>query len=60
MSIFAIIAVIVKLFRQHNYWCPECGSSGKNHYMTNYDAMWHEGDIYCSLCDTFVRYYDAG
>ena len=40
--------------------CPKCGSAPDKHELLNYDAMWHEGDIYCRLCDTFVRSYDAG
>lgn len=40
--------------------CPKCGSAPDKHVMHNYDPKWHEGDIYCGICDTFVRYYDAG
>lgn len=40
--------------------CPECGSPPSDHEVRNYDMMWHEGDIHCSKCNTFVRYYDAG
>ncbi len=38
--------------------CPECGS--KSTRMENYSMMWHEGDIVCNDCDTYVRGFDAG
>lgn len=40
--------------------CPECDSAPENHELRNYSMMWHEGDIHCGKCGTFVRYYDAG
>ncbi len=40
--------------------CKKCGSKPKDHYMTNYDMMWHEGDVYCSKCGAYVRMWDAG
>lgn len=38
--------------------CPECG--GTDTRMENYSAMWHEADIVCNKCHTFVRSWDAG
>lgn len=40
--------------------CPKCGSAPSEHEVKNYDMMWHEGDVHCKRCDTFVRYWDAG
>jgi hypothetical protein len=40
--------------------CPKCGADPSHYEMRNYSMMWHEGDIYCTLCDTFIRYFDAG
>lgn len=38
--------------------CPECHSDKVT--LLNYDMKWHNGDIVCSLCGTYVRGYDAG
>ena len=40
--------------------CPKCGSDPSKREVRNYSMMWHEGDVYCVLCDTFVRDFDAG
>lgn len=40
--------------------CPNCNADPSTHVMKNYSMMWHEGDIYCGKCDTYVRGYDAG
>jgi len=40
--------------------CPKCDSAPEKHRMENYDSMWHEADIYCNICNEFVRYWDAG
>jgi len=40
--------------------CPECNSAPSNHRLENYSAMWHEGDVYCNQCNSFVRDWDAG
>ena len=26
----------------------------------NYDMMWHDGDVHCADCGTYIRMYDAG
>lgn len=39
--------------------CPNCGSSPREHKLVNFDPMFRDGDIHCSLCNTFVRGYDA-
>lgn len=44
--------------RQHDNTCPEC--SGTKTRMENYDMMWHEADIVCDGCDTYIRMWDAG
>lgn len=38
--------------------CPVCLS--KNLEVRNYDMAWHDGDIYCKDCGTYVRRFDAG
>lgn len=40
--------------------CPKCGSPPSDHELRNYSMMWHEGDIHCVKCETFVRSFDAG
>jgi transcription elongation factor Elf1 len=40
--------------------CPKCGSESSRHEVRNYDMMWHDGDVYCKDCGTYVRGYDAG
>jgi len=44
--------------RKHDNTCPECG--GTELRMENYDMMWHEADLVCQACDTYVRMWDAG
>lgn len=46
------------LYNQHRNSCPQCGS--ENTKVENYDAMWHDGDLVCQDCGTFVRGWDAG
>lgn len=38
--------------------CKKCGSL-KTH-VENYSMMWHDGDVICDNCDSYVRSYDAG
>lgn len=38
--------------------CPKCGSG--NTSVHNYSMMWHDGDVICDDCGTYVRGYDAG
>jgi uncharacterized Zn finger protein (UPF0148 family) len=38
--------------------CPKCG--GSNFEVRNYDLMWHDGEVWCTDCDVYVRGYDAG
>lgn len=41
--------------------CPKCGDDNPDHReMRNYSMMWHEGDIHCTNCGAFIRYFDAG
>ena len=44
--------------RKHDNTCPECG--GTKLRLENYDMMWHDGDLVCEACDTYVRMWDAG
>jgi hypothetical protein len=44
-------------FHEH---CPKCGADPSKHEVRNYSMMWHEGDVYCLMCNTFVRSFDAG
>ena len=39
--------------------CPECLENGVG-VLENYDPMWHDGDINCKQCGTYIRMYDAG
>lgn len=38
--------------------CPKCGC--KKIKLKNYSMMWHDGDVHCAKCDTFIRFWDAG
>ena len=40
--------------------CPKCDSSPDHREMRNYSITWHDGDIHCTICGTFVRSFDAG
>jgi len=44
--------------RTHDNTCSECG--GTELRMENYSMMWHDGDLVCETCDTYVRMWDAG
>lgn len=46
------------VFRTVFNTCPECGS--ENHRVENYSMAWHDGDVVCNNCDTYIRAYDAG
>lgn len=49
--------VVNSILHKH---CPKCGSSPRRHEIRNYSMMWHDGDIHCIDCGTYVRGYDAG
>ena len=38
--------------------CPECGSDDST--VVDYDPMWHDGDVVCNRCNTYIRAWDAG
>lgn len=40
------------------YMCSRC-ACGKTE-IRNYDAMWHDGQVHCKDCGTYIREYDAG
>jgi len=40
--------------------CPECGALPQEHEVRNYDVVMRDGDVYCTACGAFVRYYDVG
>lgn len=39
--------------------CPKCNSTPDKHELRNFDRRFRDGDIHCSLCNTYVRGYDA-
>lgn len=47
------------LMGRHKH-CPTCNSPPSAHELRNYNFSFHDGDIHCSLCGTYVRDYDAG
>lgn len=44
----------------NNKHCHNCGGCPKFQEVKNHSLMWHDGDIFCTLCDTFIREFDAG
>lgn len=44
---------------QYSANCPNCGAESKFHEVRDYSAMWHDGDVYCLKCGSYVRRYDA-
>lgn len=40
--------------------CPKCGAGPEKWEVRDYNLLWHDGDIYCTVCETFIRMYDAG
>lgn len=50
-----------KFFSYGNHkHCPKCNSSPDRHELRNYNMMWHDGDVHCIDCGTYVRMWDAG
>lgn len=47
-----------RLARMERNRCPKCG--GTECHVENYDMTWHDGDVVCNACDTYVRGFDAG
>jgi hypothetical protein len=39
--------------------CPKCGQTDRL-TVRNYDLMWHDGEVWCTRCEVYVRGYDAG
>ena len=40
--------------------CPTCGSDFRKWRVVDYNEIWRDGKVICSVCDTFIRDYDAG
>ncbi len=40
--------------------CPKCGAPPSRQKVRNYDPDFLDGDVYCTVCGSFVRHYDAG
>jgi len=40
--------------------CPNCGATPDKWTVENYDPMWRDGDVVCTVCRTRIRGYDAG
>jgi hypothetical protein len=40
--------------------CPKCGADPDHQEIRNYNMAFHDGDIHCTKCGTYVRAYDAG
>jgi hypothetical protein len=38
--------------------CPHCGAPPADQEVRNYDAIWGDGDVYCTKCDQRVRSWD--
>lgn len=49
---------VFKRWAAHRNKCPECGS--KSVSVKDYNPMWQDGNLVCDICQTFVRYWDAG
>lgn len=43
-----------------NVNCPKCDSPPSEHEVHNHSAVWHDGDVYCKRCGSYVRMFDAG
>lgn len=41
--------------------CPQCGTDDyRKREVRNYCVLWQDGDIYCTVCEAYIRYFDAG
>lgn len=47
-------------FHFNHTHCPKCDSPPQDHELRNYSMMWHDGDVYCTKCNEYVRMWDAG
>lgn len=39
--------------------CPKCQKTD-SFEVRNYDMKWHDGEVWCTRCEVYVREYDAG
>ena len=51
---------VYHVFSELSNNCPKCDSLPSEHEVREYDMMWHDGDVYCRKCGSYVRMYDAG
>jgi len=41
-------------------YCPKCNSDPSKHKVRNFNRMWGDGDVYCTICESYVRGFDTG
>jgi len=44
----------------HCTCCKKCGAPPSEHELRDYSMLWHDGDVYCRKCGSYVRMWDAG
>lgn len=52
--------LVLHIFAVNSRNCPECDSPPSEHEVRNYNIYFSDGDIHCTRCGAFVRWYDAG
>lgn len=58
----SVVEAVESFAREIGPWanCPTCDAPPKDQEVRNYDAIWQDGDVYCTHCGSYVRHWDAG
>ncbi|MEK7640658.1 MAG: hypothetical protein AAB389_01530 [Patescibacteria group bacterium] len=53
-------AIVLPVLSGKSPNCPKCDAPPSRHEVRNHSVIWHDGDVHCTKCGTYVRMYDAG
>ena len=54
------IGTVMHLHRKNAPDCPKCGAPPSEQEVRDHNPMWGDGNVHCTQCGTFVRYWDSG
>jgi hypothetical protein len=57
---FFVTGPIPVLMSSETSNCKNCGAPPSEQEVRNHDPMMHDGEVWCTVCNTKVRDYDAG
>lgn len=40
--------------------CEDINKCSEKRIVINYSPIWHDGEVVCSKCGQFIRFFDAG